>query len=220
MTKFTDDWRNYVPPTADSRAPLAPEKAADRRNTQRQQALEGHASSGEANVPVRANDGTSGRPGVRSTQRAHAGGRARITSNVIVWVDAERRLILEGDVAQACKAKGWNLERLHSKREARRYLFLLNEQDNGRIGGLRRQVRFALNVARPDGLVETIAHWTCDFEYFDVTAYSSRTSNSGLPTAALPGERVIEDCKGHRTEMYIRSKKHFEAQYGLSILET
>lgn len=32
--------------------------------------------------------------------------------------------------------------------------------------------------------------------------------------------RVVEDCKGFKTEIYLRSKKHFEAQYGIRIRET
>lgn len=110
-----------------------------------------------------------------------------------------------------------------SMREAKRYLFLLNEQDAGRISRLRRQVRYALNVRRPDGLNETIATYICDFEYYDTTAPGVGKvveDPIGGEKLTLHSVLVVEDCKGFKTEMYLRSKKHFEAQYGIRIKET
>lgn len=65
-------------------------------------------------------------------------------------------------------------------------------------------------VQRPDKLLEQIATWACDFEYEELL---------GEPVDGR-WQRVVEDCKGMRTEIYQRSKKHFEAQYGITITET
>ena len=86
-----------------------------------------------------------------------------------------------------------------SAREAKRYTELRAMQRAGEISTLRRQQPYALLV----GTV-CIGHYVSDFDY---VLFSS-------------GERVIEDVKGMRTELYKWKKKHFEAQYGLKILES
>jgi hypothetical protein len=207
-------WEDYAPDeisggtvgTGEGEYPGGPEGAAKPRQ---------QAANPGGGVPGAGGGGTR-RPGAK--------GPARLTAHKIVYIDVERRQLLEGDLGkEAKKRRPGFVERLHSKREGLRYLFLLNEQDAGRISNLRRQVRFALNVRRPDGLEETIAHWTCDFQYYDRTA----PGVGKVVEDPIGGEKLtlysvltVEDCKGFRTEMYQRSKKHFEAQYGIRIKET
>jgi hypothetical protein len=127
----------------------------------------------------------------------------RVKGARVCWVNPFTREMSDVDM------EGW--ERFHSRREANRWLALLADQDAGKVRNLRRQVAYPLNVRRPDGHEQSIATWTADFTY-DETA------------GTLNGERVwiavVEDSKGFRTEMYRRSRKHFMAQYGLTIRET
>lgn len=87
-----------------------------------------------------------------------------------------------------------------SKREADRYAELRLEEHSGAVFDLRLQFRFPLDVQGT-----TIGHYVADFVY---------TRNS----EKVPFT-VVEDVKGWRTEMYRWKKKHFEAQYGLTIQE-
>lgn len=90
-----------------------------------------------------------------------------------------------------------------SLKEGRRYLELRALERHGDISDLRCQVAFDLYViSRIDGLQHTIGKWIADFVYRRV------------------GEIVTEDTKGVKTPLYKRSRRHFEAQYGLRILET
>ncbi len=157
--------------------------------------------------------------GVAAAAVRKLGRRSRIPTAKTCYVDPASRALLEPELAlgviRARQQEGNlapPLERFQSKREAKRYIFLLGEQDAGRIHELRRQVRFPLNVRRPDGIDVTIACYIADFVYIVIHAK--------FPPGASTQERVIEDCKGHRTEMYKRSKKHVEAQYGVLIKET
>lgn len=85
-----------------------------------------------------------------------------------------------------------------SKLEARRYMQLMDMLRHGLIRGLLRQVRYSLDV---NG--KKIGTYIADFVYTDVAA----------------GVEIIEDAKGVLTPLYRRSKKHFEAQYGMKITE-
>ena len=67
---------------------------------------------------------------------------------------------------------------------------------------MRRQVNFPLNVVNPGGFAVKIGSYRADFVAED---RENRT--------------VVIDAKGARTPHYKRTKKHFEAQYGLRILE-
>lgn len=92
-----------------------------------------------------------------------------------------------------------------STKEGRRYLGLLALLKAGAITDLRLQVPFPLAVVSAvDGVSRVIGNWIADFVY-------RRFGESALTT---------EDTKGCKTPLYLRSKKHFQAQYGLPILET
>ena len=90
-----------------------------------------------------------------------------------------------------------------SKREAKRWGELRLLEKAGKITGLRRQVPFNLVVClEGPGTRTTIGKYIADFVYFE------------------DRKPVVEDCKGFRTALYRRSKKHMEAQYGIQIRET
>lgn len=84
-----------------------------------------------------------------------------------------------------------------SKKEARRYLALKEDQQAGRICGLRLQVGFRLKVA---GI--TICFYRADFVY------------------VRQGRRVVEDVKGLKTRVYEMKKKLMKACHGIEIEES
>jgi hypothetical protein len=92
-----------------------------------------------------------------------------------------------------------------SMKEGRRYLELKELERLGDIRDLRCQVEYDLSVlSKIDQREHVIGRWVCDFQYH------------------RGGELVTEDTKSKvtKTPLYRRSKKHFETQYGLRILET
>ena len=95
-----------------------------------------------------------------------------------------------------------------SKGEAARYAELKMLEKAGKIYALELQVSFPLHVTRYllGGFIqrEIIGSYVADFCYTDED----------------DGVRVIEDFKGFRTPLYRWKKKHFEAEYGFSLLET
>jgi hypothetical protein len=92
-----------------------------------------------------------------------------------------------------------------STKEGQRYLELHALARTGAISDLRLQVTYDLTVtSKVDGLEHVIGKWIADFVY----------RRAGEP------QFVTEDTKGVRTPLYRRSRRHFEAQYGLRILET
>ncbi len=96
-----------------------------------------------------------------------------------------------------------------STKEAKRWIALKQMETAGEIARLGRQRRWPLFV-RPTFSATAaqieIAVYVSDFDYDLLT-----------PQATI---MVVEDCKGLRTAMYKRSKKHFQAQYGITITET
>jgi hypothetical protein len=84
-----------------------------------------------------------------------------------------------------------------SKHEANRYEQLRLEEHVGGIEDLRLQVPFPLTVGHV-----FLGCYRADFTY---------TRN---------GHVVVEDAKGFRTEMFRWKRRHFEAEYGIRILET
>lgn len=84
-----------------------------------------------------------------------------------------------------------------SKLEARVYVQLLEMQRQGLIYGLVRKVRYPPKV---DGV--KIGAYIADFVYTNAV-----------------GAEVIEDSKGVLTPLYRRSNKHFQSQYGKTIVE-
>lgn len=88
--------------------------------------------------------------------------------------------------------------RFPSQKEARRYGELKILQRAGQISDLTLQPKFPIFV---NG--QQVCFYVADFTY----------KNKG-------GERVVEDCKGFKTEVYRLKAKMFSAQYGYPILET
>lgn len=119
---------------------------------------------------------------------------------VIVTAD---RQVIEKALADAVGETG---ESFQSKREAVVWVTRLGEQDRGQIRNLRRQVRFALQGRRPDGLMEHVTSYIADFVY-------EEPKGDGWQT-------VVEDVKGHREDAYILKAKWFAVEYGIAIRET
>ena len=97
--------------------------------------------------------------------------------------------------------------RFHSKKEGARWRELKARVVAGQVRDLYRQVRFdlhAFNPAAPEKGFIKIGSYVADFVYFDVER----------------GQKVVEDTKGWRTEMYLWKKKHAEAEWGIAIEET
>lgn len=87
----------------------------------------------------------------------------------------------------------------HSKKEAKRYLYLKARQDAGEIATLECQVPFvfALNGVK-------ICTYFADFRYFDLKA----------------SKCIVEDVKGFRTDVYRIKKKMVSAFYpGVVVVE-
>ena len=92
-----------------------------------------------------------------------------------------------------------------SKAEARRYSELKMLEKAGQVRNIRTQVPYKLNVSNFS--IVTIGKYVADFVY-------------EVPTVGAWGGPIVEDVKGFRTPLYRWKKKHFEAQYGIQILET
>jgi len=92
-----------------------------------------------------------------------------------------------------------------SKREASRYLDLMLMQSAGVIRGLALQPRYKITIGRVPVLFPNGRHLTyvADFKYFD-------TKRDAW---------VIEDCKGHMTDVF-KIKRALMLAMGLDILLT
>lgn len=84
-----------------------------------------------------------------------------------------------------------------SKKEARRAQTLKNMQDMGLISGLKEQQRFVLQ----EGYVNNKGKKIRPIEYVADFVY------------AQDGRKVVEDCKGMKTDVYKIKKKIFEFKY-------
>ena len=94
-----------------------------------------------------------------------------------------------------------------SKKEAKRYVELKKKQEEGEITGLRLQVPFELVPSftiEIDGKKRKRRNirYIADFVYYE------------------NGQKVVEDVKGRKTEIYKLKKKLFEYKYKTTIKET
>jgi len=105
-------------------------------------------------------------------------------------------LLLPADSAPPAGA-----QRFDSKREAMRFLELMQELEQGRISGLRLQEPFTLHTVTPEGVKVPVGRYIVDFEY------------------VRDGKRVLEDAKGVKTAIYSWKRRHTEAEYGVQIVE-
>jgi hypothetical protein len=92
--------------------------------------------------------------------------------------------------------------RFASQREANRYQELKAAERAGIIRDLQLQVPFTLDVY-VGGCETVIGKYVADFTFRD-----------------KQNRLIVEDTKGVRTPLYRWKKKHFEAQYGIRIIET
>ena len=86
-----------------------------------------------------------------------------------------------------------------SAREARRWDELVLLERAGKIAHLRRQVPYELVPARKG---ERVVNYYADFVYFE------------------GGRRVVEDCKGHRTDVYKLKRRLMQHVHDIEIRET
>ena len=94
-----------------------------------------------------------------------------------------------------------------SKKEAKRYVELKKKQEEGEITDLRLQVPFELVPSftiEIDGKKRKRRNirYIADFTYYE------------------NGQKVVEDVKGRKTEIYKLKKKLFEYKYKVTIKET
>lgn len=102
--------------------------------------------------------------------------------------------------AKQSKYRNQKVRGYDSKREAKRADELAWLVKAGEITDLQQQVRFEL-VPKQDG--ERAVHYVADFVYTD-----------------KGGQRVVEDSKGHRTQVYNIKRKLMLSVHGIRILET
>ena len=88
-----------------------------------------------------------------------------------------------------------------SHKEYSRHMMLLLLERSGEISDLKRQVKYEL-IPKQDG--ERAVYYVADFVYKD-----TRT-----------GEKIVEDCKGFKTDVYILKRKMLRYRYGIKMLET
>lgn len=98
-----------------------------------------------------------------------------------------------------------------SKREAARASRLRLMQEAGAIRNLQEQVRFLL-IPKQDG--ERACHYVADFVYeeWGLAHYDDKTVSGW--------RKVVEDCKGYRTEIYRIKRKLMQMVHGIRIKET
>lgn len=101
-----------------------------------------------------------------------------------------------------------------SMKEAKRWIALLGMQNVGHVRNLARQVRFDLLVTRPDGIKEKIGVYVADHVF-----ERRRLNVAEGVLEALAWEKVVEDVKGYREDLYKWKRRHFEAQYGMPLSE-
>ena len=94
-----------------------------------------------------------------------------------------------------------------SKKEAKRYVELKKKQEEGEISDLRLQVPFELVPSftiEIDGKKRKRRNirYIADFVYYE------------------DGQKVVEDVKGRKTDIYKLKKKLFEYKYKITIKET
>lgn len=89
-------------------------------------------------------------------------------------------------------------EKIDSKKEYERYKELKLLENQGIIKDLRRQVRFELQPSyKKNGKLVRGIYYIADFVYIDT----------------FKGQKIVEDTKGYRTEIYKLKKKIFEYVY-------
>jgi len=97
-----------------------------------------------------------------------------------------------------------------SIKECKRYKNLELMEDIGLIKKLERQVKFELQPAfEINGKKVRAINYICDFTYF-------KTYNkNGIKISKF----IVEDVKGHKTQLYELKKKMFEYKYNYEINE-
>ena len=98
------------------------------------------------------------------------------------------------------KAKKTSIDgiKFDSQKEANRYLELKLLEKQGIINDLELQARFELQPSyKKNGKTVRPIYYVADFVYYDT----------------FKGQKIVEDTKGYRTEIYKLKKKLFEFRY-------
>lgn len=113
------------------------------------------------------------------------------------------RLVLKSRHKYGAKATVVDGIRFPSKHEAKCWTELRLREQAGEIRNLKRQVQFELKVGEV-----SIGKYIADFTFEEPW---------GIPTSMW--SFVVADAKGFKTPLYRWKKKHFEAQYRVTITE-
>ena len=119
-----------------------------------------------------------------------------------------------------CQAGKKDMLYFGSKGEGQRFMALYRRQQYGQIRDLRHHPRYDLVAPTPNGGGEVIGIYEADSTYLEppAGAYSDQLD---LRATAERWERVVEDYKPAREEsrdvLFRWKKRHFEAQYGITI---
>ena len=93
-----------------------------------------------------------------------------------------------------------------SKKEAKRYVFLKEQEQTGQIKNLQRQVKYELIPSQKDKdtgkVIERAVVYKADFVY-----------------ELEDGEQIVEDVKGVRTPEYVIKRKLMLHKYGIRLKE-
>ncbi len=110
----------------------------------------------------------------------------------------------KGGRIQVCppEERTWNGVVFASGKEMDFYKQFESMEKLGAIRNLRRQVKFVLHTVTPGGFKVPISSYKADIVCED-----------------RDGKTCIYEPKGHQTAEYKRTKKWFEAEYGMRILE-
>lgn len=105
-----------------------------------------------------------------------------------------------------------------SRKEAKRWVYLLAAQRHGQIRNLRRQVRYPLQARNPAGLMVTVCTYVADH------VFDERSGDAWVEVVEDVKPGGFRNVKGKkvpfREEIYSLKRKWFQAQYGREIRET
>ncbi len=115
-----------------------------------------------------------------------------------ITVQEYKQLQQKGNSKYGAKKVIINGIKFDSQKEGNHYLELKLLEKQGLIKDLRIQVRFELQPSyKKNGKTIRAIYYIADFVYYDT----------------FKGQKIVEDTKGYRTEIYKLKKKLFEYKY-------
>lgn len=138
-----------------------------------------------------------GRGGAQPVQHATQGMNRREP----VWVCLTCKRWHADKPDRGCRGCQGAVAFMASKAEARRHASLVLLQEHGQIRDLELQPTFEIAVQAPTGVRVVVRRYRADFRYLD-----NKT-----------GRRIVEDVKGHDTDLSKFKRELVEAAYGVTI---